>query len=132
MQQDNLWYDDLGTALAHVVQALGGCAAVGKRLWPAKPVKHAETKCANCLNPAHDWKFDLEEIVQILRWGREEGVHVAMYKLCDEAGYGHPQIAPLKSPLEEKAERLQRIAAEFGRLAAEVAAETRQPLKAVS
>lgn len=124
MQQDKLWYDDIGTALAQVVLALGGCASVGKRLWPAKPVKAAETKCANCLNPLHDWKFDLEEIVMILRWGREEGAHFAMYKLCEDAGYGQPDIAPGKTPEQDLAEKMQRHAAEYARLANEHAAVT--------
>lgn len=132
MLQDRLFYESVTAALIQVVNTLGGCAAVGKRLWPAKPVAKAEQKLANCLNPEHEWKLELDELVLILSWAREEGIHFGMHKLCEVTGYAPPVIAPIKSPLEEKAERFQKLAAEFGRLAAEVAAETRQPLKAVS
>lgn len=123
MQQDKLWYEDAGAALSQAVIVLGGCAAVGKRLWPSKPVKQAEQKCANCLNPAHDWKFDLDEIVSILRWAREEGAHFAMHKICEQAGYGEPQLAPLKTHNQLRAERMERLLAEFRHLADEEAAE---------
>lgn len=132
MQQDELFLENWRAALVQAVIALGGCAAVGKRLWPTRSVAQCETKLANCLNPDHDWKLDLEEIVLIVLWAREKGVHCAMYQLCDETLYQRPPIVAPKHPLEEKAERLQRLASEFGRLAAEVAAETRSPLKSVS
>src|SRR5688572_13392591 len=100
-------------------------------LRPALSQASAVNWVNDCLNPGRDSNFDLEELAKILKAGRDAGVHCALYKLCDEIGYAHPSIVAPKTPLEEKAERLQRIAAEFGRLAAEVAAETRQPLKAV-
>lgn len=132
MHTQELFHDDFSDALRHAVKALGGCEVVGLDLWPSKTRKAAGAWLSDCLNPERPAKLDLEEVVKILRMARDKGVHCALYQLCDEAGYAHPPIVCPKSPLEEKAERLQRIAAEFGRLAAEVAAETRQPLKAVS
>lgn len=132
MQTQELFHDDFRDALRHAVKALGGVEAVGHDLWPAKSRKAAGSWLSDCLNPERPAKLELEEIVQILRMARDKGIHCGMYQLCDETLYAHPPIVSPKSPLEEKAERLQRIAAEFGRLAAEVAAETRSPLKAVS
>lgn len=132
MQTQELFHDDFRDALRHAVKALGGYDAVGADLWPAKSRKAAWAWLSDCLNPERPAKLDLEEVIQILRMARVKGVHCAIYQLCDDTLYGHPPIVSPKTPLEEKAERLQRIAAEFGRLAAEVAAETRQPLKAVS
>lgn len=132
MQPIELFHDDFRDALRHAVKALGGFDTVGHDLWPVKTRKAAGAWLSDCLNPERAAKLDLEEISQILRMARDRGIHCAMYQLCDESLYAHPPIVAPKSPLEEKAERLQRIASEFGRLAAEVAAETRQPLKAVS
>lgn len=131
--QDGLFYEDWRDSFRHLVRALGGPKKVGGMLRPSMSAASAANWVNDCLNPARDSNFDLEEIAKILRAGREAGIHCAMYQLCDELLYARPPIVAPKSPLEEKAERLQKIAAEFGRLAAEVAAETRpQSLKAVS
>lgn len=132
MQIQELFHDDFRDALRHAIKALGGYEVVGLDLWPSKSRKAAGSWLNDCLNPERPAKLDLEEVVQILRMARDKAVHCAFYQLCDELLYAHPPIVAPKSPLEEKAERLTRIAADFARLAAEVAAESRQPLKAVS
>lgn len=130
--QDGLFYEDWRDSVRHLVRALGGPKKVAALLRPAMSQAAGVNWVNDCLNPSRDSNFDFEEIAKLLRAGREAGIHCAMYQLCDEILYARPAIVAPKTPLEEKAERLQRIAAEFGRLAAEVAAETRQPLKAVS
>jgi hypothetical protein len=130
--QDGLFYEDWRDSIRHLVRALGGPKKVGAMLRPAMNLASAANWVNDCLNPDRDSNFDFEEIVKILRVGREAGIHCAIYQLCDELLYARPPIVAPKSPLEEKAERLQKLATEFGRLAAEVAAETRNPLKAVS
>lgn len=132
MNPQELFHDDFRDALRHAVKALGGYDSVGSDLWPSKTRKAAGAWLSDCLNPERAAKLDLEEISQILRMARDKGIHCAFYQLCDESLYAHPPIVAPKTPLEEKAERFQRMATEFARLAAEVAAETRQPLKSVS
>lgn len=132
MQYQELFHDDFRDALRHAIKALGGYEAVGADLWPAKMRKAAGNWLNDCLNDERPAKLDLEEIVQILRMARERGIHCAIYQLCDETLYARPGIVAPKSPLEEKAERLERLAAEFKRLAAEVAAETRPALRSAS
>lgn len=129
MLQDQLFYDTVNAALVQVVNALGGCAAVGKRLWPSKPVAKAEQKLANCLNPEHEWKLEIDELVQILTWAREEGLHFAMHKLNEVIGYAPPVIAPTKTPEQVLAEKMVRQADEFARTANEHAAAVRARLE---
>lgn len=66
--------------------------------------------------------LDLDDVVALLRMARVRGVHCAMWQLTDDAGYTRPQIAPTKTPEQELAERMQRHAQEFARLADEHAA----------
>lgn len=122
MQQDPLFHENFAAALIHAVNALGGCASVGLRLWPTKTARQAETKLANCLNQNHEWKLDLEEIVAILQWAREVGIHCAMHKFCEQAGYSKPEIAPAKTPKQQLVEKWKRVVAEMEALAEEEAA----------
>ena len=135
MQQDTLFHDSFRAALAHAVNALGGCASVGARLWPTKELKRSEQKLANCLNPDHDWKLDLDEIQAILSWAREAGVHCAIHQLCDETGYTRPEISPGKTKHQQLASQYAQHAAEMVRLADELAAieraETMAEIRAV-
>lgn len=132
--QDGLFYEDWRDSFRHLVRALGGPKKVGAMLRPAMSQEAAVNWINDCLNPKRDSNFDFEEIAKILRAGREAGIHCAMYQLCDDILYARPAIVSPKTPLEEKAERMQRIASEFARLASEAAAESRAqpPLKAVS
>lgn len=129
--QDQLFYDDFRAALTQAVNALGGCASVGARLWGGKPVKQAEQKLANCLNPNHEWKLDIEEVVSILRWAREAGSHFALHKLCEEAGYEPPDIAPVMTEAQKRARRMRELLNEFTQLADEEAAAQREQLRAI-
>lgn len=120
--QEELFLDDFTDALAHTIKALGGFGAVGAELWPAKPLRSAENWLRDCLNPNRSEKLSMDEVVTILRLARDRGIHTAIYKLCDDAGYGRPAIAPNKTPQQILAEKFQRTAAELSRLADEMAA----------
>src|SRR5690606_31526607 len=67
-------------------------------------------------------KLDIEEIVQLIRMGRERGVHCAIHKLADETGYERPGIAPPKTKAQLIAEQMEYHLREFRRLADEHAA----------
>jgi hypothetical protein len=85
----------------------------------------------DCLSETRDSKFDFEDLSMLLAEGRKRGIHCAMWQLADETGYAHPTIAPLKTRNQERAERMERLLAEFRHLADEEAAEVTS-LKAVS
>lgn len=120
--QHELFYDDFRGAVAYAIKWLGGCAPVGKALWPALTIKQAESKLSDCLNAERVTKLDFEEIAQVLAMAREKGVHCGINQLCHEAGYSDPVIAPTKTPQQELAEQMKRHAAEYARLADEAAA----------
>jgi len=120
--QHELFYDNFRGALSYAVKWLGGCAAVGKALWPGLSAKQAESKLADCLAFERSTKLDLEEIAQILTMARERGLHCAINQLCRESGYADAVIAPTRTPEQELAERLVRQAADFKQTADELAA----------
>lgn len=126
--QHELFYDDFRGALAYAVKWMGGCAAVGKSLWPALSAKQAESKLSDCLSVGRS-KLDLEEVTKLLSLARERGISCAIDKLCEEAGYKRPEIAPIKTreqeladELQATAERARQIAEEIGALRARVVA----------
>jgi len=94
----------LNDALVELVKALGGSKVVGVKLWPAKGVEAAQRHLLACLNPERQEKLALEEVVHIMRLGREDGQHSAMVWICQELGYSIP--SPLSR--EDEVDRLQR------------------------
>jgi len=120
--QDQLFHEDFRDALKHLVKALGGPEAVGLELWPAKSMKAAGNWLRDCLDPSRQAKLDIEEIVQLIRMGRERGVHCAIHKLADETGYERPGIAPPKTKAQLIGEQMEYHLREFRRLADEHAA----------
>ena len=96
--QDPLFHEDFNDALTSLVKALGKMDAVASHLWPTKA--NGGRYLSDCLNPDRDAKLSLDDVVALLKMGRERGIHWAMHKLCDVAGYQAPAIArtaPLKS-----------------------------------
>ena len=106
MNQPQLWTEDILKALDDVVRAWGTYEQVAGQLWPN--IKTAYNKLKNKLNPDHHEQFHPEEIITILKKGRELGCHTAMYFLCDEAGYERPREA---APKSRRTEILEQIAA---------------------
>jgi hypothetical protein len=132
--QDPLFHDDFNDALASAVKTLGRgkIEPVALQLWgPAKP--RAGQYLADCLNPDREAKLSIQELVTLLQWARDKGIHWAMHALCEEVGYGKPDIAPQFTESQKRARRMREIADEMQRLADEQAAEEHATrLKAVS
>ena len=120
--QDALFYEDWRDALRHLVRALGGPKKVGGMLRPSLSALAAANWVNDCLNPARDTNFDLEELAKVLKAGRDAGVHCAIYKLCDEIGYHHPSLATPKTDYQLIVDKLERQIAELRRTADEAAA----------
>lgn len=129
--QEPLFFEDFRGSIRHLVGALGGPKKVGAMLRPQLSVQAAANWVNDCLSETRDSKFDFEDLSMILAEGRKRGIHCAMWQLADETGYTHPTIAPLKTRNQERAERMERLLAEFRHLADEEAAEVTS-LKAVS
>jgi hypothetical protein len=118
-------YDDIYEALRAVVKALGGAAAVGKRLWPTKPIKTAEGALLDCLNRNRSAKLDPEEVLHLAKWGREAGCHALNDFFNDDTGYERSKPVVLTEQLA----RLQIAAQEAQRKAEETAADLRVMLE---
>ncbi len=117
-----LFFDDFRGSIRHLVGALGGPKKVGMLLRPTLSPQTAANWVNDCLNPERDSKFDFEDIVTLIKAGRELGVHCANWQLQDETGYTRPTIAPAKTPEQVLAAQMARTLAEFQRLADEAAA----------
>lgn len=94
----------LNDALIELVKTLGGSKVVGVKLWPAKGIEAAQRHLLACLNSERSEKLALEEVVHIMRLGREAGQHSALVWLCQELGYAIP--APVSRA--DEIDRLQR------------------------
>lgn len=122
MKQEELFHRDFRDALNHVVKLMGGTVSVGPRIWPAKGNEGADHWLQDCLSANRRAKFDIEELVHLLRMARLEGKHDAFYQLCDEVGYARPQIVTPKTREQIIAEQMKAVVAEYARLADEMAA----------
>lgn len=85
--QNALFLDSVYDALRAIVQYAGGPKVVGPMLYPAKSVDDARVALLNALNPDRPEKLDPEQVVQLLRIGREAGFHEAKHWLDGETGY---------------------------------------------
>lgn len=102
--RNELFHEDLNSALAHLVSALGGPKKVGNQLWPSLSIDGAARKVHHCLNDQHQQDFKPNEVIWLLREARKKGVHSAMSYVCGELGYQEPvELNP-----ETEAEKLQR------------------------
>lgn len=99
-----LMHDAFEDALKEVIQACGGPKAIGREMRPELPVEQAAGWVRDCLNPEKRDKFSMQQVLFILRRGREVGAHAAMHFLARDAGYSDP------SPLdpEDEVVRMQR------------------------
>ena len=92
--QPQLFYEDFSDALRAVVQALGGHKPVGARLWPEKAADAAGRLLSDCLNAAKAEKLSPDQVLLLVRWGRECGCHAAMNFFAGETGYQATPVSP--------------------------------------
>lgn len=102
--QYSLMHDAFEDALKEVIQACGGPKAIGREMRPELPIEQAAGWVRDCLNPDRRDKFSMQQVLFILRRGREVGAHAAMNYLARDAGYTDP--TPLDP--EDEVVRMQR------------------------
>ena len=98
-----LFFDDIYQALMADIQALGGSKKIGSVLWPSLKPDKAGEKVANCANRSHAQKFDLEDMLLVIREARKVGSYATAFFMAGDTGFAQPQ--PIE-PEDEKA-RLQ-------------------------
>lgn len=94
MNQEPLFFDDIREALRHVVATLGGAKVVGSKMRPDLKPEHAARWLNDCLNNDRREHLHLDQLLQLLRMGREGGAHAAMTYLADDAGYKATPVEP--------------------------------------
>lgn len=117
--QQELFNEDIYSALKGLVAALGGAKVVGSKLYPDLSIDAARSRLLDSLNPDRAQQLSQTQFLTLLRWGRESGYHGVMEYLAEEAGYTRPSP---RSPEDERAE-LQRRYIESVRQQAEIARE---------
>lgn len=98
--QVSLFHESLSDALKEVIQSAGGTKVVANKLWPEKTPDSAHRTLLDCLNENRAEKLSPEQVLFLLRIGREVGCHAAVNYMTRESGYSDPQ--PIE-PEDEKA-----------------------------
>lgn len=101
MNQPALFHESINDALRELVASMGGTKIVGSRMRPELPADHAGRWLNDCLNESRREHLTPEQVMWLLREGRQIGAHGAMGWIAGEAGYTAPQ------PLEPDDERSQ-------------------------
>lgn len=103
--QSDLFVEDLQTALMDVVRAVGGPKKTGALMRPELPADESGKWVTDCLNKAKREKLSLEQILFLLKMGRQHGCHTAINFIAAETGYSNP------SPVdpEDESAALQRM-----------------------
>jgi hypothetical protein len=100
VEQQPLFFEDVYDAFRHICRTIGPKKA-GQSLFPQKDPEAAARSLADSLNAHRGEKLDLEQIVLLLRLGKDAGCHTAIEYLCSSAGYSKP--TPI-DPDDERAE----------------------------
>lgn len=87
----SLFCTDIHDALGDIVRALGGPKKVGEHLRPDRPFDESARWVKDCLNRDRREKFDPDQVLWLLKKGREVGCHSAINYICDECNYERPK-----------------------------------------
>ena len=97
MIQQPLFCEDIYEALRTIGQAYGGpkgSKKIGHLLWPEKTVDKAAQLWTDCLNRSRPEKLDPEQVLLVLKIGREIGCHVGMHFIADQCNYKYEVVTP--------------------------------------
>lgn len=114
-----LHHESLTDALREVVSAAGGNKEIGVRMFPDMPADHAAQKVRDCLNTDRRERFTPDQVLMLMRIGRQIGCHAAITFMARECGYADPQ--PIEP--EDEVARLQREFVEATKVLGQLAAK---------
>jgi hypothetical protein len=107
-------FETINEANIACVKCCGGSKVVGSKLWPEKTVEAAQRHLLACLNEDKPERLSPDQLVYLMRLGREVGCHDIMRYMTEALGYSMPN--PI-DPKDEVAELL-RISIEQRKAAA--------------
>lgn len=108
MNQDALFTESIMDALRDVVRALGGPQKAGNLLRPELAADDAGAWLKDCLNDKRRERLNPEQVLFLIRKGKDAGCHSIVNYICDDVGYTRP--APL-DPKDEEAELMRQFIA---------------------
>lgn len=111
-----LFVEDVYDALKAGVQFMGGAKLVASQLWPHKPIEQARKDLLDCLNRDNGRKFDVEEILGLLRMFRQAGYHGAKHWIDEDIGYEPSDPKDPEIERDRLAEALDRTTASFNEM----------------
>lgn len=129
--QTALFYESVHDAIRELVRVLGGAKPVGNLLWPGKSMQDAATRLLNCLDHNRPEKLSPEDLVLLLKKGREAGCHVVMGYLNEQCGYTAPVPVDPTDELAELQRRYIDSVAEQKRIADRMERLARSPLQTI-
>ncbi len=94
MTQQPLFCEDIYEALRNIGQAYGGSKKIGALLWQSLPIDKAGEKWANCLSRTRAEKLDPEEVIAVLKIGRQIGCHMGAHYIAEQCGYRFEAVEP--------------------------------------
>lgn len=127
MHQEPLFLEDVNEAIKALVQALGGPKKVGLLLRPELTLDGASTWLRDCMNPDRRERLSPEQLILLMKLGRQANCNVLAAFLMGEAGYQEPH--PLE-PVDEYAE-LQREFIKYAKAQEAIAARLERAAEAV-
>jgi hypothetical protein len=106
--QSFLFHESLADALKEVIAVAGGTKSVACKLWPEKTPDAAQRTLLDCLNENRPEKLSPEQVLFLMRLGREIGCHAAINYITRDSGYSDP--LPIE-PEDEKAKLMREFVA---------------------
>ena len=101
MHQQVMFFDRIEDAVAAVVDCCGGRKKFASEMFPEKGARDAHNLLDAMLNPERRERFSPDQLLYVVRRGREAGCHAVMAYLAQEAGYAAP--VPI-DPKDQEAE----------------------------
>lgn len=123
MTTNSLFHESITDAIKDTINACGGSKQVAAKLWPEKAPDAAHRLLLSCLNDDRPERLSPEQLMFVLRMGRERGVHVGITYILRELGYEDPkpvepqdELAELQRAYIEAVQNQARMAARMERL----------------
>lgn len=94
MTQQPLFCEDIYEALRTIGQMYGGAKKMGALLWHELPPAQAAQRWNDCLNKTRPEKLDPEQVIAVLKIGRQIGCHAGVHFIAEQCGYRFEPIEP--------------------------------------
>lgn len=100
-QQQALFFDRIEDAIGAVINACGGRKAFAVDMFPDKALRDAHNLLDAMLNPERRERFSPDQLMYVLRRGKQAGCHALMAYMAQDVGYTVPE--PLH-PVDQESE----------------------------